>query len=57
MGQAEVELLHKASHGVLEKGGEIVGEIVGELFRDPEAVWIFNNAGLRREVLEGMLRG
>jgi len=35
MGQAEVELLHKASHGVLEKGGEIAGEILGELFRDP----------------------
>ena len=35
MGQAEVELLHKASHGVLEKGGEIAGEILGELSRDP----------------------
>jgi len=57
MGQAEVELLHKASHGVLEKGGEIVGEILGELFRDPEAVRIFQEAGLTREALEGMLRG
>ena len=57
MGQAEVELLHKASHGVLEKGGEFVGEILGELFRDPEAVRIFQEAGLTREALEGMLRG
>ena len=57
MGQAEAELLHKASHGVLEKGGEIVGEIVGELFRDPESARIFQEAGLTREALEGMLRG
>jgi hypothetical protein len=57
MGQAEVELLHKASHGVLEKGGEIVGEIVGEVFRDPEAARVFQEAGLTRDALEEMLRG
>ena len=57
MGQAEVELLHKASQGVLEKSGEIVGEILGELFRDPESARIFQEAGLTREALESMLRG
>ncbi|WP_288008008.1 hypothetical protein [Thermofilum sp.] len=57
MGETELRLLREASQAVIARGEEIVGEIVGELFRDPEAVWIFNNAGLRREVLEGMLRG
>jgi hypothetical protein len=56
MGSAEIELLHKASQGVLEKSGVIVGEILGELFRDPESARILQEAGLTREDLEDMLK-
>jgi len=41
----------------MERGEEIVGEIVGEIFRDPESARILQEAGLTREALLGMLRG
>jgi hypothetical protein len=56
MGPAEIELLHRALQGVPEKSGVIVGEILGELFRDPESARILQEAGLTREDLEDMLK-
>ena len=57
MGEAEVKLLREASRAVMERGEEIVGEIVGEVFRDPESARILQEAGFTREALLDMLRG
>jgi hypothetical protein len=56
MDQAQVNLLREASQAVLARSEEIIGEILGEVFRDPESARILQDAGLTREVLEGMLR-
>jgi hypothetical protein len=57
MGETELRLLREASQAVMARSEEIVGEIVGELFRDPESARILQEAGLTREALLGMLRG
>ena len=57
MGEAELRLLREVSQAVTARGEEIVGEIVGESFRDPESARILQEAGLTREALQGMLRG
>jgi len=57
MGKAEVKFLNEASQAVMARSEEIVGEIVGELFRDPESARILQEASLTREALLGMLRG
>jgi len=57
MGEAELRLLREASQAVMARGEEIVGEMVGELFRDPESARILQEAGLTREALQGMFRG
>jgi len=57
MGEAELRLLREASQAMMARSEEIVGEIVGGLFRDPESARILQEAGLTREALQGMLRG
>jgi hypothetical protein len=57
MGEAELRLLRESSQAVMARSETIVGEIVEELFRDPESARILQEAGLTREALQGMFRG